>query len=77
MYIDKINVSVLYIVTFHAEQHTRRTVCITKQTSLTSVLLRDEESDALHKINNYIYKDTEYKYSGCQNMSSEIEVDRY
>ncbi len=24
-----------------------------------SVLLRDEESDALHKINNYIYKDTE------------------
>ncbi len=33
-----------------------------KHTSLASVLLRDEESDALHKINYYIYKDTEYKY---------------
>ncbi len=39
-------------------------VWITKWTSLASVLLRDE-SDALHKINNYIYKDTEYKYFGC------------
>ncbi len=28
---------------------------ITKRTSLASVLLHDEESDALHKINNYIY----------------------
>ncbi len=34
---------------------------ITKQTLLASVLLRDEEADALHKINDYIYKDTEYK----------------
>ncbi len=33
--------------------------------SLASVLLRDEESDALHKINYYINKDTEYKYFGC------------
>ncbi len=32
---------------------------------IPSVLLHDEESDALHKINNYIYKDTEYKYVGC------------
>ncbi len=30
---------------------------ITKRMSLASVLLRDEESDALHKINDYIYKD--------------------
>ncbi len=36
-----------------------------ERTSLASVLLRDEESDALHKINDYIYKDTEYKYFGC------------
>ncbi len=57
-------VSLLYIITFYAEQHTRRMVWITKRTSLASVLLRDEESDALHKINNYIYKDTEYKYFG-------------
>ncbi len=40
-------------------------VWITKQTLLTLVLLRDEEFDALHKINDYIYKDTEYKYFGC------------
>ncbi len=38
---------------------------ITKRTSLTLVLLRDEESDPLHKINDYIYKDTAYKYFGC------------
>ncbi len=30
-----------------------------------SVLLLDKESDALHKINYYIYKDTEHKYFGC------------
>ncbi len=29
------------------------------------VLLLDKESDALHKINDYIYKDTEHKYFGC------------
>ncbi len=34
---------------------------ITKRTSLASVLLLDKESDALHKINYYIYKDTEHK----------------
>ncbi len=43
----------------------RRAVWTTKRTSLASVLLRDEESDALHKINDYIYKDTEWKYFGC------------
>ncbi len=32
---------------------------------LASVLLLDKESDALHKINYYIYKDTEHKYFGC------------
>ncbi len=37
-------------------------VWITKRTSLASVLLLDKESDALHKINYYIYKDTEHKY---------------
>ncbi len=47
---------VLYVVQFYAEQHTRRVVWITKRTLLASVLLRDEESDALHKINDYIYK---------------------
>ncbi len=34
-------------------------------TSLASVLLLKKESDALHKINYYIYKDTEHKYFGC------------
>ncbi len=24
-----------------------------------------EKPDTLHKINNFIYKDTEYKYFGC------------
>ncbi len=47
-------------------------VWITKRTSLASVLLLDKESDALHKINYYIYKDTEHKYFGCYNMSSEL-----
>ncbi len=37
-----------------------------------SVLLHDEESDALHKRSDYVYKDTEYKYFGCLNMSSEL-----
>ncbi len=31
----------------------------------TLVLLHHKESDALHKINDDIYKDTEYKYFGC------------
>ncbi len=47
-------------------------VWITKRTSLASVLLLDKESDALHKINDYIYKGTEHKYFGCLNMSSEL-----
>ncbi len=46
-----------YIVQFYAEKHTGARVA--------SVLLHDEESDALHKINDYIYKNTEYKYFGC------------
>ncbi len=31
-----------------------------------------KKPDALHKINNFIHKDTEYKYFGCQNISSEL-----
>ncbi len=27
--------------------------------------MHDEETDALHKINDYIYKDTEHKFFGC------------
>ncbi len=42
-----------------------RAVWNIKWTLLVSVLLRDQESDALHKINDYIYKDTEYQYFGC------------
>ncbi len=38
---------------------------VNHQTNVASVLLHDEESDALHKINYYIYKDTEHKYFGC------------
>ncbi len=55
----------LYIVQFYAVQHTG-VVWISKQMSLESrqALLRDEESDTLHKINYNIYKDTEYKYFG-------------
>ncbi len=49
-----------YIVQIYAEQHTGADV-----TGVASVLLPDEESDALHKINEYIYKDTEHKYFGC------------
>ncbi len=39
--------------------------CESLNKRLASVLLLDEESDALHKINDYIYIDTEYKYFGC------------
>ncbi len=49
-------VSVQYIIQIYAEQHTG---------AWCESLLRDEESDALHKINDYIYKDTEHKYFGC------------
>ncbi len=37
----------------------------TNVAGVESVLLLDEESDALLKINYYIYKDTEHKYFGC------------
>ncbi len=60
---DKI-ITVLYIVKFYAEQHTGAR-CESLNERRSSVLLRDEESDALHEINDYIYKDTEYKYFGC------------
>ncbi len=63
-FIDKI-VPVQYIVQIFCRETYRRGVWITKQTSLASVLLHDEESDALHKINDYIYKDTEHKFFGC------------
>ncbi len=49
-----------YIVQFYAEKHTG-----VRCESLNKRRSRDEESDALHKINGYIYKDTEYKYFGC------------
>ncbi len=44
----------------------RRAVWVTKRKSLASGLLLDEES-ALHKINDYIYKDKQYKCTvlGC------------
>ncbi len=61
-FIDKI-VSVQYIVQMYAEQHTGARCKSLNQ--CLSVLLRDEESDALHEINDYIYKDTEHKYFGC------------
>ncbi len=62
-----------YIDQFYGKKHTgARSESLNKHRSLASVLLRDEESDALHKINDYIYKDTEYKYFGCLNMSSEL-----
>ncbi len=35
---------------------------LTNVARVALVLLHDEESDALHKINYYIYKDTEHKY---------------
>ncbi len=38
---------------------------ITNVARVVSVLLLDEESDALLKINYCIYKDTEHKYFGC------------
>ncbi len=53
----------LYIIQFYAEQHTGARC---ESLSLASVYLRDgQKPDALHKINDYIYKDTEYKYFGC------------
>ncbi len=61
-YFIYIIVSVQYIVQFM--QSNIRGV-ITKRTSLASILFHDEESDALHKINDYIYKDTEHKFFGC------------
>ncbi len=54
----------LYIVQFYAEQHTGVRCETLNERRFASVLFRDEESDALHKINDYIYKDTEYKYFG-------------
>ncbi len=59
-FIDKI-VSVQYIIQIYATF----AVWITKRTSLAFILLHDEKSDALHKINDYIYKDTEHKFFGC------------
>ncbi len=56
-----------YIVQMYVEQRTGTGYesLNKRRSSLVSVLLLDEESDALHKINYYIYKDTEYKYFGC------------
>ncbi len=60
-FIDKI-VSVQYIVQMYAEQHTGTWCELLNEHRLR---LLDEETDALHKINDYIYKDIEHKYSGC------------
>ncbi len=49
-----------YIIQLYAEKHTGA-----RCESLNELRSRAEESDALHKINDYIYKDTEYKYFGC------------
>ena len=46
----------LYIVQFYAEQHGAR---------YESPFHVMEKPDALHKINDFIRKDTEYKYFGC------------
>ncbi len=61
----------LYIVQFYEEQHTGARCESPKQESLASVLSHDEKARCLHKINNFIQKDTEYKYFGCQTISSE------
>ncbi len=58
-------VSVQNIVQMYAEQHTGAGCESINKHRIASVLLLDEESDALHKINDYIYKDTEHKYFGC------------
>ncbi len=50
----------LYIFQFYAEQHTGM-VWITFNESFRVM----EKHDALHKINDFIHKDTEYKYFGC------------
>ncbi len=55
-----------YIVQIYAEQHTGAGCeSLNERRRVVSVILRDEESDALHKINEYIYKVTEHKYFGC------------
>ncbi len=53
-------VSVQYIIQIYAEQHSR---C--ESLNECRSRLYDEESDALHKINDYIYNDTEHKFFGC------------
>ncbi len=63
-FIDKI-VSVQYTIPFYAEKHKDMRCESLNECRLRRDLLRDEESDALHKINDYINKDTEYKYFGC------------
>ncbi len=50
-----------YIVQIYAEQHSRCESLNERRVGL----IADKESDALHKINDYIYKDTEHKYFGC------------
>ncbi len=60
----------LYIFQFYAEQHTGARYESPLRVSRSFRVM--EKPDALHKINDFIYKDTEYKYFGCLNMSSEL-----
>ncbi len=59
------NVPVQYIVQIYAEQHTGAGCESLNERRSRRSILRDEESDALHKINEYIYKVTEHEYFGC------------
>ncbi len=59
--------SSVWVVCVHFNLFIKLFLCrINKQTSLAShgfyCLMK---SDSLHKINDYIYKDTEHKYFGC------------
>ncbi len=52
-------------ISFKCMQSNIHSRCESLKERLASVLLHDEESDALHKINDYIYKDIEHEYFGC------------
>ncbi len=62
----------LYIIQFYAELHTGARCESPKQVSLALVLLRDEKTWCFNKINRFIHEDTECKFFGCQNISSEL-----
>ncbi len=55
-------VSVQYIIQIYAEQHSRCESLNERRSHLSYCMMK---SDALHIINDYIYKDTEHKFFGC------------